>query len=158
MTEQIKDGFNEVAQLPPPAPNELFAAAYDGKIDAIRDLLERGADIEERNVFNQTPIFGAVRSGCAETVHLLICKGADVDAKTDSKQGYTTALSWARFYRGEGRTGEIEKLLENAPKIRQNFLEREEEERIKRVTSPALHRDLPVRAHPLGVFKRGAQP
>lgn len=43
-------------------------------------LLDRGADVEAKDVHGKTPLFYAVENKCDETVRLLLSRGASVDA------------------------------------------------------------------------------
>ncbi|NYZ77748.1 ankyrin repeat domain-containing protein [Candidatus Micrarchaeota archaeon] len=74
---------------------KLLAAAEKGAIRAVWDLLDEGADVNARDLFNRTPLILAAGGGHSETVELLLIKGADVDAA--DKMG-TTALIQAAVY------------------------------------------------------------
>lgn len=72
--------------LPPPA---LWAAAGEGRADKVRQLLEEGADIEERGVDESTPLYVACYFAHEAVVRLLIERGADVTAKIGDGPGDT---------------------------------------------------------------------
>jgi ankyrin repeat protein len=59
-------------------------AAYHGHADAVRALLERGAEADRVNDRGQTPLAGAVFKGEAEVVRALLDSGADPAAGTPS--------------------------------------------------------------------------
>ena len=56
-----------------------------------------GADLEAQSINNGGPLHGAADRGCAENVRLLIDKGADIHARTNSRNpaGGYTALEFA---------------------------------------------------------------
>jgi ankyrin repeat protein len=58
----------------------LHAASEAGDVETVRLLLERGADVKERDVYHQTAILVASRSGRLQVVKLLIEYGADVNS------------------------------------------------------------------------------
>ena len=50
-----------------------------GDVEALRQLLDAGADIDARDHQNQTALMCAVRDGQLEVVRLLVARGADLD-------------------------------------------------------------------------------
>lgn len=66
----------------------LITAAYEGQTTVIKDLLDKGADVDERGgcglwsvgAFGATPLLCAAVGGHMETVKELIARGADVNA------------------------------------------------------------------------------
>lgn len=62
----------------------LMLAAYNGRVETVKMLIERGADINIPNSRNQSPIAGAIFKGEEEVVHILRDAGADLDAGTPS--------------------------------------------------------------------------
>ena len=84
----------EVATPEPPtakAPdisihNSIHKAAYDGNIEAVKQHLAAGTDVNAKDS-GWTPLTVAANNGHKEIVELLIAKGADVNAKDDD--GYT---------------------------------------------------------------------
>ena len=60
---------------------DLFTETKKGDIEAIKVLLENGANVNVRDQNLQTPLFYAARYGKAEIAELLIQNGADVHVK-----------------------------------------------------------------------------
>ena len=58
----------------------LHEAAKKGNIDRVKRLIEEGANVDERDENNDTPLFIAVGQGHKEVAEILIFKGADVNA------------------------------------------------------------------------------
>ncbi|MBI5095131.1 MAG: ankyrin repeat domain-containing protein [Candidatus Hydrogenedentes bacterium] len=92
---------SKVAELPP-----LQRAAYWGLENAVRRMLDNGADPSERDGQGETPLHKAVRQGHSLTVKLLLEHGADADSPDDL--GMTT-LHWAAL---SGHQDVAELLLE----------------------------------------------
>jgi ankyrin repeat protein len=89
----------------------MFAAAY-GSIDAMKLLLDAGADVNAKNAFAVTPLLWC--TGDLAKVSLLIDKGADVNAR--SKQSMTPLLVAA----SNGAADVVKLLLEKGanPQVR----------------------------------------
>ena len=81
----------------------LLDTAENGNIEAVKQHLAAGTDVNAKNRGEGTPLHLAARSGNKEIVELLIAKGADVKAK--DKYG-RTALHEAIFYFHK-ETGEL---------------------------------------------------
>ena len=64
----------------PEADRALLEAARDGNIEAVRQHLAAGADVNAKNQNGSTPLHEAATKDVAE---LLIAEGADVNAKDD---------------------------------------------------------------------------
>ncbi|MDR1290234.1 MAG: ankyrin repeat domain-containing protein [Planctomycetaceae bacterium] len=70
----------------PPVPNtqpntyELHRAAENGDFEVVKNLVEQGADVNENNKSDRTPLFGAAKSGNLEVVKYLLEQGANVNA------------------------------------------------------------------------------
>lgn len=62
----------------------LMLAAYSGNIDAVRELVKRGADVDRVNNRNQTPLAGAIFKKEEEVIEALLDAGADPRAGTPS--------------------------------------------------------------------------
>lgn len=77
----------------------LEAAAFHGKVQAIRMLIGLGVDVNSYNLRVQnhaTPLHNAVCSGSFEAVKTLVEADARVDAKDTAYQA--TPLTWAEYY------------------------------------------------------------
>ena len=60
---------------------DIHQAAKDGNIEAVKQHLDAGADVNAMNKYGWTPLFYAVQVDYKEVAELLITKGADVNAK-----------------------------------------------------------------------------
>ena len=69
----------------------IYDAAESGNIDAVKQHLAAGTDVNARDKDGWTPLHPASYEGHQEIVELLIAKGADVNAKVEfgSLQGMT---------------------------------------------------------------------
>jgi hypothetical protein len=67
----------------------LYAAAYNRDVDAIRLLVQYGADIEEPSGPGETPLLGAIGWSHFEAAEAMLECGANVDAQND--RGMTAA-------------------------------------------------------------------
>ena len=66
---------------PPPPEISIHEAAMDGYIEAVKQHLAAGTDVDEKNEYGDTPLHSAVANDYKEIVELLIVEGADVNAK-----------------------------------------------------------------------------
>ena len=68
------------------------AGAFGRKvnIEAVKQHLDAGTDVEARDNYSRTPLYYAVEKGHKKMVELLIARGANVNAK-DGIGGKTTA-------------------------------------------------------------------
>jgi cytohesin len=90
-------GCGEAQQSAPPAeakPVEPVAkapdisihkAAYDGNIEAVKQHLAAGADVNAKDKKRWTPLHRAVQKGHKKIVELLIANGSDVNAKNQNR-------------------------------------------------------------------------
>ena len=63
-------------------PNdEIFAAVRKGDAAAVKALLGKGADVNAKGPYDQTPLFFAADRGHLEIVKLLVERGADLNRK-----------------------------------------------------------------------------
>ncbi len=89
----------EAAKPEPPtakAPDiTIHRAVFDGNIEAIKQHLAAGTDVNAKNDSENTPLHRAALKGHKEVVELLIQNGADVNAK---EAGGTTPLHFALGY------------------------------------------------------------
>ena len=63
------------------ANEELLAASRGGDLAAVRQLIEKGAAIEAKTAYGQTPLYLAAMNGHEEVVRFLLEKGASADVK-----------------------------------------------------------------------------
>jgi len=59
----------------------IHFAAHDGDIEAIKQHIADGADVNAKNDSGYTPLHWTAQNGHKEAVELLIAEGADVNAK-----------------------------------------------------------------------------
>jgi len=85
----------------------LLQASAKGDLKAVRDLLDKGVNVNARDKDGRQPLIEATYWQHADIVRLLIDKGADVNAK---KLDGTTALEFAVLLRSK----EIEQMLRQA--------------------------------------------
>ena len=88
------------------AEESIHIAAEFGHLEAVRQHLAAGADVNAKDDDGQTPFYIAAQSGNREVAELLIAKGADVNAK--AKSGWTPLHEAAIF----GRKEAVELLIE----------------------------------------------
>jgi len=97
----------------PPPPNiSIHEAASDGNIEAVKQHLAAGTDVNAKDdLTGLTPLFDAVSSGKKEVAALLIDKGADVNGKI--AMGFTALHNAA----GNGRYQIVELLIEKGADV-----------------------------------------
>jgi ankyrin repeat protein len=81
----------------------LHSAVAGGKVEIVRELLARGADVNARQDLGFTALHGAAVEGGEETIRLLLDHGADPDAKNAAGK---TPADLAREH-GRGRAVEV---------------------------------------------------
>ncbi len=79
---------------PPPPDISIHDAAREGNIEAIKQAIADGADVNAKGIGGFSPLLIAAMEGHNEVVELLIAKGADVNAKNDEGK---TALDEAKY-------------------------------------------------------------
>ncbi len=89
----------------------LLIAAGRGHTDAVKLLLDKGADVNAGDQWGQTALMIAAGTGRLEMVRLLLATGAEVN--TQSKKG-NTALMYAA---GDGHSQVVQLLLENGANV-----------------------------------------
>ena len=107
-----------------PANGELTSAVESNDVQAVKDLLERGADVEDADESGNTALMFAVKND-PEIICLLVDRGADPYKKNNDGN---TALDWLdeEFDMSFDRLPlcmEIKKILKEAPQRCQRFLE-----------------------------------
>jgi ankyrin repeat protein len=85
--------FSSEGYAEDPAP-ALMKAAKKGDLEHVRELLNKGADVNAKNKGGQTALMDAAREGNLEMVKLLIDKGADVNAKDEIGQTPLKCAVW----------------------------------------------------------------
>ncbi|MDB4794760.1 ankyrin repeat domain-containing protein [bacterium] len=100
--EVVKEGHPEIADLLRKHGGKygtIHTAAGGGDIEAVKEFLAAGVDVNAKDEVESTPLHGAAQYGHLETVELLIAKGADVNAKDedgetplDDAEGETAVL------------------------------------------------------------------
>ena len=73
----------------------IHKAAYDGNIEAVKQAIDDGADLNAKDNVNITPLHWAANGGHKEIVELLITNGANVNARTPRIVGWHTPLQIA---------------------------------------------------------------
>ena len=71
---------------------DIHQAAKEGDIEAVKQHLAAGVDVNAKNDWGETPLHYATIEDQKETVELLIAKGSDVNAKDDDGK---TPVDWA---------------------------------------------------------------
>ena len=76
-------GESQLPKLPAFKASDILihTAAEAGNIEAVKQHLAEGADVNARSVIDDTPLHSAAGEGHKEVVELLIANGADVNAK-----------------------------------------------------------------------------
>ena len=69
----------------PEADRALLKAAEDGNIEAVKQHIATGTDVNAKDGGGQTPLHNAALKGRKEIAELLIGEGADVNAKDNFK-------------------------------------------------------------------------
>lgn len=87
------------------AGEALRAAASRGRLEAVRELLDRGVPVDDANPYGATPLILAAMNGHAEVVQALLDAGADATRTDDFYQ--RSAVEWAT----EGGFGQVADML-----------------------------------------------
>jgi hypothetical protein len=82
------------------ANEELLAASRSGDLAAVRQLIEKGAAIEAKTAWGQTPLYLAAMNGHEEVVRLLLEKGAGADVKDTFYKASALDFALARQHYG----------------------------------------------------------
>jgi len=89
----------------------LINAVLEGDIEKVKDLIERGADLEFGGEDGCTPLIRAAEEGYMEIVKLLIEEGADINAKVDTGSAALIASA------NEGQTEVVKIFIQNGANI-----------------------------------------
>ena len=84
-------------------------AVSEGKIEAVKQHLATGTDVNAKDDWNSTPLPYAARGGHIEIAELLIANGADVNARVSHDKGIPGLTPL--FYAARGDSSEIAELL-----------------------------------------------
>lgn len=131
VAEFIKQASEARAKNQPPAPavasvkpadpalsEELLNVAKKGDAAAVKSLLAKGADVNAKTRYNQTPLMFAAQQGHIEIVKTLLEAGADLNV-TDTFYKSVTALSAAA---DKGHVEIVKLLLEKGAKDKETVL------------------------------------
>ena len=79
-------GESQLPKLPAFKASDILihTAAEAGNIEAVKQHLAEGADVNARSVIDDTPLHSAAGEGHKEVVELLIANGADVNPNTSN--------------------------------------------------------------------------
>jgi uncharacterized protein len=88
----------------------LIEAAKQGDLERVRELLDKGADVNARNINDMTVLISAARGGNLEIVKLLLEKGSDINARASN--GFTAMKQASK----EGHTQIVELLKAHGAK------------------------------------------
>jgi ankyrin repeat protein len=73
--------------------DDLLAATRKGDLAQVKALLDKGASVNSKSSYGQTPLFFACDRGYSEIAKLLVDRGADVNVEDTFY--HATPLSWA---------------------------------------------------------------
>ncbi|MYF74783.1 MAG: ankyrin repeat domain-containing protein [Gemmatimonadetes bacterium] len=102
-------------------PPIVFQSRGDrgGRVDRIRDLVARGADVNARNYKGQTALHCAARAGFVEIVSLLLEHGAEVDLR--DRAGHTPLMTALRSrIKNKNKLREVVRVLTEAGQVWMN--------------------------------------
>ena len=91
------------SQPPEPPDISIHDAVFDGNIEAAKQAIAAGADVNAKDLGGLTDLHYAASGGQKEITELLIAEGADVNAKDESGK---TPLHWAAW-RGHKEVAEL---------------------------------------------------
>jgi hypothetical protein len=91
--------------------DDLLAATRKGDLAQVKALLDKGASVNSKSSYGQTPLFFACDRGYLEIVKLLVDRGADVNVEDTFY--HASALSWAAQ---KNRTEIVKILLDHGAK------------------------------------------
>ena len=82
-----------------PPDISIHQAVFDGNIEAIKQAIADGVDVNSKGIGGFTPLLIAAMEGHNEVVELLISKGADVDARWHGDGATPLRFAAARGYK-----------------------------------------------------------
>jgi len=95
------------------AQSKLHNAAGKNDLETVQTIVEKGTNVDRKDIAGQTPMMWAAETGSIDVVKYLVEKGADVNAVA-GKQGRGTALIYAA---ATNRTEVVNYLLDNGADI-----------------------------------------
>jgi len=84
---------------PAPPDISIHDAAYEGNIEAVKQHLASGADVNEKAEDGVAPLHVAAQEGHNQVIELLIDNGADVNSK-DGDEGAPLHMAAANGHKG----------------------------------------------------------
>ena len=81
------------SQPPKPPDISIHDAAESGNIEAVKQHIAAGTDVNAKDKYGRTILHAAAVGSSKEVVELLIAKGADVNANYEE---CATSLDWAK--------------------------------------------------------------
>jgi tetratricopeptide (TPR) repeat protein len=81
VTAALKEGADINAKMPPIGRTALIWASEQGHVEVVKLLLEKGANVDEKNFTGGTALMAALEQGQTEILKLLLEKDADVNIK-----------------------------------------------------------------------------
>src|SRR6516165_991550 len=70
-----------VAVLAADVSEDLLSAARNGELGSVKALVEKGAPLEAKTAYGQTPLYLAAMNGHEDVVAYLLEKGANTDVR-----------------------------------------------------------------------------
>ena len=86
----------------------IHDAAHKGNIEAVKQHLDAGTDVNAKDEDGYTPLYAVAGGGHKEIAELLIAKGADVNAKNyERKTPLDRAIQSILFPKGHPETADL---------------------------------------------------
>jgi len=107
LLQQTESGTNGSSRQTDLSRHPLFKAVQEGRLDKVKNLTAKGADVNMRTGRGSTPLMFAADGNAIEIVRYLLKHGADINAKNGANN---TALIFAAT---RGHTEIVHELLKN---------------------------------------------
>jgi hypothetical protein len=107
-----------IVALAQSANDDLIAASKRGDAEAVKSLLAKGADVNAKTRYNQTPLMFAAEKGHLEIVRILIDAGADINATDNFYEAFTPLSASA----AKGHADVVKLLLEKGARSKEQAL------------------------------------
>jgi ankyrin repeat protein len=98
--------------------DDLIVAARKSNVEAVKELLAKGADPNAKSPYGATPLFFACDRGNLEIVKMLVDRGADVNVQDSFYK--STAVGWAV---SKNHAAIVKLLLEKGAKSKQSVMQ-----------------------------------